>query len=115
MDVLKISTPQQFEPSSETHAHNAKPRSEAASHPQGNPPATAAVSQVELEEALAYLSVHTNLKIELSHDEQTGSAVVSIFSEDGQRLLRQMPPEAILKIAENLDRGGTGGLLGSLV
>lgn len=114
MDVSKISMPLAVEPVTPSRPRDSVPQ--PASEGQQPPPqGSATVSPQELEEILSALAVHYNLKFELSRDEKTGSDVVRIFSDDGQRLLRQMPPEAVLKIAEDLDRGGNGGLLGSLV
>ncbi|MFH1034732.1 MAG: flagellar protein FlaG [Pseudomonadota bacterium] len=114
MDVAKISMPPQVEPSSQPVLRGVRPRQETASSPQVGQ-ASQPISREDLEAAMASLSVHTNLKVELSHDEKTGSEVVRIFSEDGKRLLRQIPSEAVLNIAENLEQKGKGGLLGSLV
>jgi uncharacterized FlaG/YvyC family protein len=63
---------------------------------------------VELGQALG-------LQVELSHDEATGREVVRIFSEDGQRLLRQLPPEQVLRMAAQARDGSLEGVLSSLV
>lgn len=114
MDLSKISMPLAVEPVASSRPRPSSPQP-APDGPQTAGQAPPAVSRQELEETLSALAVHYNLRFELSHDEKTGSDVVRIFSQDGERLLRQMPPEAVLKIAEDLDRGGNGGLLGSLV
>lgn len=115
MDVSKISMPPSVEPAGPARPRSHPPQPEMAEQPPAAGLASPAVSPEELAETLSALAVHYNLKFEMSHDEKTGSEVVRIFSQDGQRLLRQMPPDAVLKIAEDLDRGGNGGLLGSLV
>ncbi|MBI4799381.1 MAG: flagellar protein FlaG [Desulfarculus sp.] len=114
MDLSKISMPLTVEPvvPNRPRAGTLQPAPDGR---QTVAQAASAVSPQELEETLSALAVHYNLRFELSHDEKTGSDVVRIFSQDGERLLRQMPPEAVLKIAEDLDQGGNGGLLGSLV
>ncbi|MBI5522375.1 MAG: flagellar protein FlaG [Desulfarculus sp.] len=114
MDVSKISMPLAVEPVVSSRPRPSAPQP-APDGPQAAGQAPPAVSPQELEETLSALAVHYNLRFELSHDEKTGSDVVRIFSQDGERLLRQMPPEAVLKIAEDLDQGGNGGLLASLV
>jgi len=59
------------------------------------------------------LSFGVEVKLEL--DEETGRQVVKIFSPDGRRLLRQIPPEELLKMAARARREGLKSLLGSTV
>jgi len=114
MDVSKISMPMQAEPISAVRMYSNPPRS-APVETQAGQQTNQSISTEKLDAAMAALATHANLKVVMSRDDQTGRDVVRIFSEDGQRLLRQMPPEAVLKIAENLARGGSGTLLGALV
>lgn len=115
MDVSKIVMPPSVDTAGPTRQRVQASQPPRADQPPEGSQAGPVVNPEELAETLSALAVHYNLKFEMSHDEKTGSEVVRIFSQDGQRLLRQMPPDAVLKIAEDLDRGGHGGLLGSLV
>lgn len=115
MDVSTINMPLSAEPAGAPRARGDHPSQKAASQPSSSAQTSSPVSKQALDEALAALAVHYDLKFEVSRDERTGSEVVRIYSSDGKQLLRQTPPEAVLKIAENLAQGGRGGLLGSLV
>ncbi len=115
MDVSKISMPQPANPVAAPRARDDQSNQNVAGPPYSGAQASSPVSKQALDEALAALAMHYDLKFEVSRDERTGSEVVRIYSSDGKQLLRQTPPEAVLKIAENLAQGGRGGLLGSLV
>jgi hypothetical protein len=65
--------------------------------------------------AASELGQRLGLQVELSHDEATGREVVRIFSEDGKRLLRQLPPEQVLRMAAQARDGALEGVLSSLV
>ncbi|KMY69188.1 hypothetical protein AAU61_06745 [Desulfocarbo indianensis] len=74
-----------------------------------------AVSEEDLAQAIKELEVRFNLQVEMFTDEETGRGVVRIFSEDGKRLLRQMPPEEVLEMAAQARRGALENLLNSRV
>lgn len=77
------------------------------------PPAES--SRSELKKAARELEVRFNLKVEMATDETTGREVVRIFSEDGERLLRQMPPEEVLHMAAQARQGTLESILDSTV
>ena len=68
----------------------------------------------EMESSLESLASQVNLKVEQTTDEKSGHKVVRIFTRDGERLLRQMPPEAALRILQEVAAGGEG-LLSSVI
>ncbi|MFH1060933.1 MAG: flagellar protein FlaG [Pseudomonadota bacterium] len=78
------------------------------------PPATQ-VETADLAAAAAELADRLNLQVELGQDGRTGRNVVRIFSHDGERLLRQIPPETTLKMLDRLRAGDDQGLLGLTV
>jgi uncharacterized FlaG/YvyC family protein len=61
------------------------------------------------------LAERYNLKVEVAWDDRTGRQVLKVLSPEGDRLLRQFPAEAVLKLAERLRSGYLDGLLTSLV
>jgi len=73
------------------------------------------VSKSELQKAARELEVRFNLKVEMATDETTGRGVVRIFSEDGERLLRQLPPEQVLHMADEARQGNLESILNSMV
>ena len=54
------------------------------------------------------------VKVEVAQDEETGRSVVRILSRDGERVLRQMPPDAAIELAEAAQRGCTAGIMASV-
>lgn len=92
-----------------------KPQAEAGStHPE-KASVQPQVDQAELAAAAAELATRLNLQVELGRDDHTGRNVVRIFSHDGERLLRQIPPETTLKMLDRLRDGEGEGLLGLTV
>lgn len=91
----------------------ARPREAQAPNPAET--AQAPVSQADMDKALVDLASRTNLKVELGADEESGRPVVRIYTKDGERLLRQMPPEAALKLAADLRSGAGEGLFSSVI
>lgn len=74
-----------------------------------------AVSAEDLMKAVQELEVRFNLKVEMATDEATGREVVRIFSKDGKRLLRQMPPDQVLHMAAQARQGTLESLLDNRV
>jgi uncharacterized FlaG/YvyC family protein len=95
-------------------AEQAAKAKEASAEPQ---PAEApkTVSPKDLMQAVQDLEVRFNLKVVMATDEATGREVVRIFSEDGKRLLRQMPPDQVLHMAAQARQGTLENLLNSRV
>jgi uncharacterized FlaG/YvyC family protein len=69
----------------------------------------------DLAAALNEISVKFGVQVKLAQDENTGFSVVKIFSNDGSRLLRQMPPESALQMAAKARDGSLTSLLNSVV
>jgi uncharacterized FlaG/YvyC family protein len=88
-------------------------RPETASAPEAQAPQTAEAG--ELKRAVQELELRFNVNVEVGTDEQTGRQVVRVLSEDGERLLRQMPPEEAIRMAEKARKGALQNLLTSLV
>jgi uncharacterized FlaG/YvyC family protein len=74
-----------------------------------------AVSEKELIQAARELEVRFNLSVKMVTDEATGREVVRIFSKDGERLLRQMPPDQVLRMADQARQGTLENILNSMV
>lgn len=100
---------------------DAKPKVEKIAAPQKsgdqakNDQAPQAVSNDQLIKAVQDLEVNFNLKVVMATDEATGRDVVRIFSEDGKRLLRQMPPDQVLYMAAQARQGTLENLLDDMV
>ena len=63
---------------------------------------------VSLDNVVKSLQIDYGAKVELTAD-HSGRIIVRIMSSDGQRVLRQMPPEALIKLHANMK--GNRGLL----
>lgn len=72
-------------------------------------------SQEQIAQALAELKQDYGMTVEMTQDQASGQAVARIYSADGKHLIRQMPPEAVLRMVDTLRSGGHGGLLVSHV
>ena len=72
------------------------------------------VDRAKLEEAAAELSNRFDVKVEMDQDESTGVYVVRILSRDGERVIRQMPPESTLRMAEQARHGQLRGIVESV-
>jgi uncharacterized FlaG/YvyC family protein len=92
-----------------------KPPVKAGQASQEKPPAQPSLEPADLAAAAAELATRLNLKVELGQDDHTGRSVVRIFSHDGERLLRQIPPETTLRMLDRLRSGEGEGLLGLTV
>ena len=69
----------------------------------------------EIERAFNDMAGKINLKVDLGQDEQSGRTVVRIYTKDGDKLLRQIPPEAVIEIMEKQGSGGAAGFFDSVV
>jgi uncharacterized FlaG/YvyC family protein len=49
--------------------------------------------------------------VELGRDESTGRNIVRIFNQEGDRLLRQIPAETVLRMLDRLKAGAEEGIL----
>ena len=79
-------------------------------------PAQAAEKQVSKANAsLDDIELKFNVKVVMGTDPSTGRQVVRIMSQDGKRLLRQMPPDQALELAARAREGSVRHLLTSLV
>ncbi len=96
----------------------AQPKAQGPEAPRASRPARAseegapppgqtapAVPAQEVAAAVQELELRFDLKVEMATDEETGREVVRIFSKDGKRLLRQMPPEEVLQMADRARQG----------
>ncbi len=75
----------------------------------------AALDQDSLGQVAERLAARTGLKVEMAEEEESGVMVLRILTPDGGKLLRQIPPEGVLKLAEQLRNPNSEGLLTSLV
>lgn len=73
------------------------------------------LSREQLEKAASDLAVQFGVKVEMAEDEESGRSVVRIMSKDGERILRQMPPEAAIVLAQRAMEGSAESLLDSVV
>ncbi len=67
-----------------------------------------------LDQAARELASHFKVNVEMARD-SSGRNVVRIMSPDGRRLLRQMPPEEVIRLADQARRGSIKGLLTLMV
>ena len=110
--IIKAETPQTRPANTKVEkAANAQKACEQSQNTQ----TPQAVSKDELVKAVQDLEVNFNLKVEMTTDEATGRDVVRIFSEDGKRLLRPMPPDQVLQMAAQARQGTLENLLNSRV
>lgn len=86
------------------------PASQASDAPKGSFAAKAAQAQV----SLADIELNFKVKVQVVTDDSTGRQVVKILSQDGKRVLRQMPPEQALELAAAAREGSVRNLLTSL-
>ncbi len=63
-----------------------------------DPLVTAAVDALEEAAEMADLG----RQVDVQYNSETGMIVFSIYSADGDRLIRQIPPEEAIRMAENL-------------
>jgi uncharacterized FlaG/YvyC family protein len=79
------------------------PESEAASAlpSEGNDAAAQTMKEVDLDQVVDSLQMDYNIKVELAAD-NAGRIFVRIMSSDGKRVLRQMPPDTLIKMHANM-------------
>jgi uncharacterized FlaG/YvyC family protein len=73
------------------------------------------IDLAKLEEAAKELASRFDVKVEMAQDESTGRYVVRILSQDGERVIRQMPPESTLRMAAQARQGQIRGIMESVV
>ncbi len=76
--------------------------------------ATRKVDPAELTDAATTLQERFNVQVVLATDKESGRSVVQILSQDGERVIRQMPPDGAIALAERARLGSQAGLLASL-
>ena len=70
------------------------------------------VSRVE--QAVEELEASFHVKVELTREEDTGRTLVRIMSQDGQRVIRQMPPEGAINLAKRARQGSLKSIVDSV-
>lgn len=55
----------------------------------------------KLKKALETLQIEYGVKVEMASDDN-GKIFIRIMSEDGERVIRQMPPDSLIKLQANL-------------
>ena len=73
-----------------------------------------AIDQKSLEKAAKEIESRFDVQVETAQDESTGRYVVRIMSGDGSRLIRQMPPESALRMAEQAKQGQLRNIMDSV-
>ena len=116
MEVTRLDMPR---PSEVAEVRVSREREQPRARKSEDPGPEAAASRrrlspEEMDRSIQSLASQVNLKVEQTTDEKSGHKVVRIFTRDGERLLRQMPPEAALRILEEVKSGGEG-LLSSVI
>ena len=111
MDALTLNLVSKVEP-----ARPAKASPPASAHPDKAPapaaPSAESQSSEAVRQAASELEMRLGVKVELGQDESTGRIVVRIFNQEGDRLLRQIPAETILRMLDRFKAGAEQGLLG---
>lgn len=116
MEGIKIQTEKVAAASGQERYVQSHGRSqEAPAAQQQQPPSPQPVEQVDLDVAVQELTQRYEVQVEVAQDETTGRDVVRIMSQDGERVLRQMPPSQVIKMAAAARRGALLNLLDSLV
>jgi uncharacterized FlaG/YvyC family protein len=79
------------------------PDSEAAGalSSQANDLSSKIVKEADLDKVVESLQIDYNIKVELAAD-NAGRIFVRIMSSDGKRILRQMPPDTLIKLHANM-------------
>lgn len=113
--IIKLSQPQPKADKPKVEKIAVAVRSKDDNASQQNNSASQTVSEKKLVQAAKELEVRFNLSVKMVTDEATGREVVRIFSKDGKRLLRQMPPDQVLRMADQARRGTLESILNSVV
>jgi|GEM_PF-5559466 len=114
MDAISLNLTAKVEPAKETArvTSASSSRSETAGKIAAMAAATSGASSDTVRQAASELSLRLGLKVELGRDEGTGRNIVRIFNQEGDRLLRQIPAETVLRLLDRLKAGSEEGILG---
>ena len=105
MDDLRIASTAAAVASGESPAGQAKAKAQPRESASRAPEAQTQAPAGDIAAAAKELGARIGMDVELTTDEKTGSSVVRISTPDGKRLVRQVPPEGVLKILERLAAG----------
>lgn len=110
LNIMEIKL--QIQPASSTRPIKSQNTREAPSRPKDQEPSseaeqyTSPVSEAEaydltarLKQAMEDIQRKYKMKVELDRDEETGRQIVRILTQDGERLVRQIPPQEALEMA----------------
>ena len=67
-----------------------------------------------VQKALEELEASFEVKVELTQEEETGRTLVRIMSQDGERVIRQMPPEGAIDLARRARQGSLKSIVDSV-
>lgn len=114
MDAITLNLMPKVEPVSDAARATAasSSRADIASKIVAVAESTINTSSQAVREAASELSLRLGLKVELGQDEGTGRNIVRIFNQEGDRLLRQIPAETVLRMLDRLKSGVEEGILG---
>lgn len=114
MDAISLNLTAKVEPAKETARSSASSssRAEAAGRLAAAADLFSNAPGDAVRQAAIELSLRLGLTVELGRDERTGRNVVRIYNQEGDRLLRQIPAEAVLRILDRLMSGSEEGILG---
>ncbi len=114
MDAITLNLTPKVEPAKDAARATATPssRADTASKIAAVAASTTRASSEAVQRAASELSLRLGLKVELGQDEGTGRNVVRIFNQEGDRLLRQIPAETVLRMLDRLKSGVEEGILG---
>lgn len=116
MDIASIEITRKLENLVERAQRPAHQEASTAQPPATQPvEATDQVPREVLEQAARDIALNFEVRVTLAQDESTGRDIVRIYDQDSQRLIRQIPPKAALKILDRLHQGHGDILVNSLV
>ncbi len=118
MDVFAISVDHKSPPPEPAKQGSPNPRPDKVAARADAVPSEMKVEAIDhetLEQAARELETRFDVQVEMAQDESTGRYVVRIMSSDGQRLIRQMPPESALRMAAQAKQGQLRGMMESVV
>ena len=72
------------------------------------------MTPIALSRAIKELEAGFEVKVELTREEDTGRTLVRIMSKDGERVIRQMPPEGAINLAKRARQGNLKSILDSV-
>ncbi len=115
MELSSLNNTRALQPTGSTAPKTSVARQQPTPAQSGSGSAALQPRGPELEQAARHLAQNAKLRVELGEDQETGRTVVRIFSRDGERLLRQMPPEELLRLAARAQEEYGQSLLDSRV